>query len=70
MATICSTDTIFATVSYCGSMIANMRISGAESMAHVMNAVRSRVGHVAGLVTVDLRNTSQGWNSRRSVMII
>ena len=70
MATICSTDTIFATVSYCGSMIANMRISGAESMAQVMIAVRSRVGHVAGLVTVDLRNTSQGWNSRRSVMMI
>ena len=70
MATICSTDTIFATVSYCGSMIANMRISGAESMAHVMNAVRSRVGDVAGLVTVEPRNTSQGWNSRRAVMMI
>lgn len=70
MATICATDTIFASVTFCGDRIANIRISGVESMANVMSVVRSRIGHVAGLVTIDLRNMSQGWMSRRSVMMM
>lgn len=69
MATISSTDTIFATVKQRGSMIANLRLSGVESMAHVMREVRSHLGTVSGLLTIDLRNQSQGWMSRQSVML-
>ncbi len=69
MATISSTDTIFATVKQRGSMVANIRISGVETMAHIMREVRTQLGAVSGLLTIDLRNQSQGWNTRQSIML-
>ena len=66
MKQITSNDTIFATVRGRNSIIANLRLCGMNSMADVVASVRDAVGE--GLLTLTLRNGSQGWTDRRSIL--
>ena len=66
MKQITSNDTIFATVRGRNSIIANLRLCGMNSMADVVASVRDAVGEGCGLLT--LRNGSQGWTDRRSIL--
>lgn len=68
MKQIASTDTLFATVRGRNSIIANLRLSGMNSMADVVASVRDAVGEGCGLLTLTLRNGSQGWTDRRSIL--
>lgn len=69
MSTFSSSDLIFATVLNRGDVIASMRLSGVSSYTELLSAVRSRVGHVGGLSTLSVRNSSQGWSARQAVIL-
>lgn len=68
MATINSSDTIFATVKLRGVTVGSFTLSGMTGFSDVVRHVRHSVGNLAGLVTLQLRNCSQGW-SRNSALL-
>lgn len=63
-------DTVFATVIASGSTIARMTLSGCASMAELIRSVCGRLSGMAGLVTVELRNSTMGWIERRSLRLV
>lgn len=69
MATFTINDTIFATVSAGTSTILNRTLSGAASINDAIRIIcRELAGHI-GLVTVYLRNSTQGWLEKRVVRL-
>ena len=66
MATIESSDIIFATVRQRGQVLTTLRISGITSLSEIVTSLR---GVARGITTIDLRNGSQGWSRRHTVMI-
>lgn len=69
MKTISCTDVIFARVSLCGRMVASLCLSGISSLSELYQHIRRELGASVGLVTVQLRNGSQGWTDRRHVLL-
>ncbi len=73
MSTIISSDVIFARIIIGFREIFSLRLSGVTSptdlMSNIANWIRDNGQISPGLITVDLRNQSQGWTSRRSIMI-
>lgn len=69
MKTISCTDIIFARVSQCGRMVASLCLSGITSIQELYQRISERLGGHVGLITVQLRNGSQGWTDRRHVLI-
>lgn len=67
MATINNTDTIFARISQGGRTLASLSISGMDTIRQVIGGVCARVDCPRGLLTIDLRNTTQGWASRHTL---
>lgn len=66
MATILSSDVIFATVRQRGQVMTTLRLSGITSFGDVV----ASVGRLfKGITTIDLRNGTQGWNRRHTVML-
>ncbi len=57
-------DVIFATVSQHGCVLASLTLSGVTSLSDVMKHLRASVSGVVGMVTLQLRNMSQGWSQR------
>lgn len=68
MATINSTDTIFATVKLRGVTLGSYTLSGMTGFSDVVRHVRNSVGKVAGLATLQLRNSSQGWSHNSALL--
>lgn len=66
MATILSSDIVFATFRQRGRVISSIRLSGITSLADVLSTVG---GKFSGITTIDLRNGTQGWQSRHTVML-
>lgn len=64
MPTINSTDIIFATVTRHGDTIFDSRLVGFSSMKQLMAYLRRCLSGTLGLLTLNLRNGSQGWSSR------
>lgn len=62
-------DTIYATVIMHTRTIAQLTLSGFNSMTELMKTICSRLTGMAGLVTVELRNINGGWKERRSVRL-
>lgn len=62
-----TTDTIYATVTSGGNTIVKLTLSGFGSITDLMKSICGRLGGVAGLVTVELRNSTVGWLERRSL---
>ncbi len=54
-------DVIFARVTQRGATIYDGRMSGLSSMSDVMAHLRNALGGAVGLMTLNLRNGSQGW---------
>ncbi len=54
-------DVIFARATMMGREIINMRICGVMSMSELLRRVRQEIGSCFGLITINLRNMSQGW---------
>ncbi len=66
MATIESSDIIFATIRQRGQVLTTLRMSGVTSLSEIVTSLR---GIPRGITTIDLRNGSQGWSRRHTVMI-
>lgn len=70
MKTISFSDTIFATVNICGRVIYNSSIEGMNSIEEIIRYISNSVRGIArGMVTVLLRNGSQGWTMRRNIRL-
>lgn len=69
MASILSSDIIYATVKQYGRTIHTLQMSGVSSYGEVLERVRMAVSGAMGVTTIDVRNGSQGWCERRSVML-
>ena len=67
--TINSNDRVFATLSQFGSIIYNVELSGVTSMSDVVRRIRGEVKSVSGLLSLTLRNSSQGWSRSASIML-
>jgi hypothetical protein len=71
MNAIIASDKIFATVTNCGRPIFNTSFEGMTSLQDVVKAVsRSLRGLAQGMVTLIIRNGSQGWSSRQSLRLM
>lgn len=66
MATILSSDVIFATVRQRGRVLTTLRLSGITSLTDVLSSI---CGRFSGIATIDLRNGTQGWQRRHTVML-
>ena len=62
-------DTIYATVTLKAQIVAQLTLSGFSSMAELIKNICSRLAGIAGLVTIDLRNSNGGWRERRSLRL-
>ncbi|RXE70283.1 hypothetical protein ED352_10895 [Muribaculaceae bacterium Isolate-002 (NCI)] len=66
---VSATDVIFATVMACGRTVFRATYAGMSSIEDVIDAIRRGAkGVMAGPVTLSLRNGSQGWTVRRTMM--
>lgn len=68
MATINASDIIFATVTQCGKTIASVRLSGMNTFNDIVKYLSTLLKNTAGLLTLSLRNGTQGWQQQRSIM--
>lgn len=66
---ITATDTIFATVQHHGTTCLNTRMTGMGSVKEVLEYIYNIMKDMAGLITIRLRNASEGWTSRHDVML-
>ncbi|MCC8176719.1 MAG: hypothetical protein LIO91_09885 [Bacteroidales bacterium] len=64
MSKISSSDLLFATVTCGGNTLFCGRLSGLASMGEVIRFLRRSLGDAMGLMTLTLRNSSQGWTTR------
>lgn len=62
-------DVIFATVRQRGTVLANLRMSGISSMADIISRLPHAIGRLMGITTIDLRNGTQGWQRRHTIML-
>lgn len=69
MATILSTDVMFATVKQRGNILATLRLSGMSSLADIINYIKTIVKGRMGLLTLSLRNSTQGWAQERNIIL-
>ncbi|MDE6581343.1 MAG: hypothetical protein K2K47_02285 [Duncaniella sp.] len=66
---ITSTDTIFATVIRRGTTCISTRLTGMKSISEVMDYLRKCMSDLAGLITIRLRNASEGWTMSHHIML-
>lgn len=66
---IADTDTIFATVVRHGTTCLSARLTGMKSLSEVLDYLYRRMNDLAGLITIRLRNASEGWTSCHNVML-
>ncbi|MBD5267420.1 MAG: hypothetical protein HDS41_04440 [Bacteroides sp.] len=69
MGTIHASDVIFATLIQHGRQIGSFRLSGISSLSDIIDNVRSKAARVPGIVTLQLRNGTQGWTHRHPCII-
>lgn len=68
MAKIDYTDILYVSVSQQGRSLAQMTISGIRSVKELMQRLRQTLHQYSGLLTIQLRNATQGW-SRENQML-
>lgn len=64
---ICRSDKLFVSVVKCGRTVMERVFVGLESMRELIMEVKGLMGDECGLVTVNVRNGSQGWRCKRCV---
>ena len=62
-------DIIFATAKSQGRVTASLRLSGIMSMADIIREIKKEIGSASGLLTISLRNMTQGWSRQKSVYL-
>ena len=58
-------DIVFVTVASLGKTVMQMTVSGSASFTALMEHIRGKVENHDGLLTIDIRNRSQGTAARR-----
>lgn len=66
MATISSSDNLFATASVMGHQFFNFAGNGIASFAELVSRIRNHPFAPKGMVTLTVRNSSQGWSQSRA----
>lgn len=66
MKTISCTDVIFATVTRFGRPVASLCLSGITSINEILSRIRRTLSDTSGLITLNLRNSTQGWTSSQN----
>lgn len=61
-------DIIFVTVLQQGRSLTQLRFSGISSLKELMQRLRQSLHQYTGLLTIQLRNSTQGW-SRENQML-
>lgn len=69
MATIHPSDIIYATVVRHGATLLSLRLSGLTSISQILVRICNHVTEAAGLVTLTLRNGSQGWKYQQPIIL-
>ena len=69
MATIDLQDEVFATLTQRGNIIASVRLIGVNSISNILQQLRLLVSKCVGLVTLKIRNRTQGWLQCRQIML-
>lgn len=69
MATINPSDIIFATIKQHGRILHTLQFSGVLSFSELMKQILNALSSVKGLITLNLRNGSQGWSQQRAIML-
>lgn len=69
MATISPSDTLSISAIRNGMLCLSFTLDGCSSMTDVMRELRHAAGNLTGLITLKLRNITQGWSDRRSLML-
>lgn len=69
MATILPTDTLSLSALRNGRLCVNIVISGCSSMSDVIREMRKIAGNISGLISLRLRNITQGWMQNQSVLL-
>lgn len=62
-------DIVFATAEIRGSVKASLRLSGLSSIADVIRAIKHEIGSVSGILTISMRNMTQGWTQQKSLYL-
>ena len=62
-------DIIFPTAKIQGRVTASLRLSGIMSMADIIREIKKEIGSASGLLTISLRNMTQGWSRQKSVYL-
>lgn len=69
MATINLHDEIYATLTQRGIIVAKVKMQGIKSLSDVLMHLRSLASNCVGLVTLKVRNYTQGWSQSRSIKL-
>lgn len=69
MTRISSTDIICATASIAGRQLVSLRFSGVSSMTDLIDCIIGTLRDCMGMVTLHIRNLTEGWSARHSVRI-
>lgn len=69
MGTINSSDTLFATLTQRGNIILSLKLSGIKSDTELMHHIYRSINGCMGLATLTLRNGTQGWSSRKQLLL-
>ena len=69
MAEINYNDVIYATLTRCGNVIASVKMRGMTSFESILRQIRKIVVESVGLVTLQIRNYSQGWSQNKTLVI-
>lgn len=62
-------DIVFATAVIRGSVKASLRLSGLSSIADVIKAIKREIGSFSGILTISMRNMTQGWTKQKSLYV-
>ncbi len=62
MKTFSINDVIFARVTMMGHELLNLRLSGIASMSALLHRIRQELGSCLGMISLNIRNLSQGWS--------
>ena len=67
--TISATDRLFVSVIQFGTTVKEFAFSGIASMAELMSTVISRLSTLEGVITLNLRNGSQGQRTKKVIRL-
>lgn len=66
---ISTNDIIFASATIHGTIAVTLRLSGLSCIADIIRAVKRELGSFSGLLSISMRNMTQGWTRQSSVYL-